>query len=516
MVIHMKKNTKKVIIICIVIILLFLITIILVQVAKKEKNKQYLENEQQRVKQYTSITDFKNMQEVAFYLDCTLIKQIETQQENIQYNIYMEIPIKPEDNGKLNKNYYENLIQYSAYVLKYKNFAIIDEKNEISIQIYCNEQESEVSNYFINNIENYFNVKQSEQNVENFTEINQIQVNVNSNELKNIINNNWKTEQVELGTKETTYKGYDIYFEEGIELRKIQGKLFNIVFTEKYKENIVNNLTTNSSKQEIEKNLGKPHFEEGNIIGYKCNNMYLFFYNKQVSIYPIETYNTQNIANIIEKYETFENVQAFINEVKSEWKDYDIYEYSSNNVLLQYTLKGLCIKFDSTTKSGVVFYNNFNGNAYGNMNLQEFAKNKNIDNSYIHIENSNLVFETELNRIYTRDDSTNSYNNATNVIMNTSKEFKVITNATGENEYFKLRFVSIGNKYANSELRENCNKGIWADEFNFIYSVHGSGIYVYNVLNFSYKTLVSGNEKFNILGIEDGVLYFDNSSLKLK
>ena len=50
-----------------------------------------------------------------------------------------------------------------------------------------------------------------------------------------------------------------------------------------------------SKKQEIEKSLGKPKFESGNLIGYKSENIYVFFYKNQIlfqSIANLQTYST--------------------------------------------------------------------------------------------------------------------------------------------------------------------------------------------------------------------------------
>ena len=228
-----KLKKKKIIIISLSVILLFLIIIILIKGIQNKKQQEFLKQEQERVLQYTALTDFKTMQEVALYLNCTLIKQEENTKELLQHKIYMKIPIKPYENNKNNKIFYEKLIQYSAYVLKYENFVIIDEENKNTITVYCNKDAEKIEKYFINDSENFFDIKESEQNVENITKITKIKVNTTSDELNKIINNKWETNNLDLGTKETTYRKYDIYFDEGFEIRRIDGKVFNIVFRKK-------------------------------------------------------------------------------------------------------------------------------------------------------------------------------------------------------------------------------------------------------------------------------------------
>lgn len=512
MIIQKNKNHKKQIIIFIIVILLFLITILLVKINNNKKHQQYLQQEKQRVMQYTALTDFKTIQEVAIYLDCTFIKQETSKEENITYDIYMEIPIQPLEDDKNNQSFYEKLIQYSAYVLDYKNFIIIDEKNENSIVVYCNEETSQVGKYYINGINNYFDIHKSEKNVDNINIIEPISVNVNSNELKLIIENSWKTANIEIGTLENTYKNYDIYFEEGFQIRKTNAKVFNIIFNEKYTSNIVNNLNTSSSKEEIIKTLGTPHFEIGKLIGYKCENMYIFFYNSEISIYRVEKYETKNIAKIIEKYKSTDNIIDFINEIKSEWKDYDKYEYDEDYVFLQYASKGLCIKYDSTLKNGVVFYNNYEGFAYGDTTFEDILNTEDSLPENIYVENEDLVFKTEINRINTLDDYTKTNNYATKLIKNISNEFKTQEEYINNN-YYSIRFISIGKKHPNSELRESINMGIWYDDYNFIYSVNGKGIYLYNAQTRKYITIITGDENYELKRIENNVLYYNETSV---
>lgn len=356
-----KINKKKIIIIFSTVLLLFLITILLVRNNQNKKEQQYIQQEQQRVKQYTSIQSFQNLEEVALYLNSKFIKQEKSNIENIEFNIYMELSEKVQDGEKLNKDFYNKLIQYTAYVLKYKNFAIIDENNKTTIFVICEENEQLVAKYSVNGIENYFEVKESEKNAKQITQVEPIKIQVTSNILKQLMNNNWSTNSISLGTKESTYRGYDIYFDEGIEVKYANKKVFNIIFTEKYNENVINNINTKTSKEEIQKTLGKPQFESGNLFGYKTENMYVFFYKNQVSIYRIEEFNTEEIAKVIEKYVDNKDMQQLVNGLKEHWKDYDIYENNDKELQLQYSLKGLSVQFNDLNKRGIILYNNYEG-----------------------------------------------------------------------------------------------------------------------------------------------------------
>lgn len=356
------KKHKKAFIIISIIILLFLITIIAVNIHRDKKRQEFIRQETERVRQYSAITDFQNMEEVALYLNCKYIKQQDSKRDNVKYDIYMELPVKVDDENGNNKNFVENLIQFSAYVLKYKNFVIIDEKNQASILVNCNEEKQLIEKYYINNIENYYDLIERNQELDELKETEITDFTISSEIVNQLISNNWQAEKVNFGTAESFYRNYNIYFDEGIETRIVSGKVFNIIFTSKYQNNIINELNTNSTLEEIKNSLGKPTFDEGSLIGYKGKDIYVFFYNNQISIYRIEQYETEEIAKAIsEKNVDNSNEKVFVDTIKSIWKDYDIYDYDENNVKLQYTLKGLVVKYDSTTKKGVIVYNNYKG-----------------------------------------------------------------------------------------------------------------------------------------------------------
>jgi len=478
--------------------------------------RRFTQQETERVKKYSSINEFKTIEEVALYTGCKFIKQEDSKVENINTEIYMELPEKIETDKEYQQEFVLNLIQYSAYVMKYKNFIIIDEKNDANIVVYCNEEKQLVEKYLINGTENYYEKQKNDENIKNFEVINPIELEVTSEDLNSIISSNWMVKEGQLGTVESIYRGYDIYFDEGIQVRKINGKAVNVIFTDKYSKTIVNNLGVNSTEQEIEKTLGKPHFKSGNLIGYKGKNLYVFFYDKQVSIYRIDESSKDEFANIVEKNVDNQDVKTVISEIKNLWKDYDIYEYNENSVKLQYTLKGVCIKYDSTAQRGIVFYNNYTGKAYGNTTLEEITNEEKQLLQNMFIENKDLVFETEKNRVNTLDDTSKNNNHSSSVVLNTSNEFKTYKKVTNrEQGTYQISFISIDNKYPNSELKESINNGIWFDDYNFVYSVKNKGIYVYNAQTRTYKSVVTGKDNYEIKSIDNKLLNYDETSIEL-
>ncbi len=155
--------------------------------------------------------------------------------------------------------------------------------------------------------------------------------------------------------------------------------------------------------------------------------------------------------------------------------------------------------------------------SYGNNTFEDFAKNPELLPSGVYVENEDLVFTIEKERINTLDDTTANYNYSSDVVLNTSSAFKVYKSKINTNdEFYNIRFISINNQLPNSELRESITQGIWYGDNNFVFAVSGKGIYMYDAQTRSYKTLVTGKQEYKILKIINNTLYYNNVSIELQ
>jgi len=419
-----KMKRKNIIIFIILFVILFIVICVGIQIIKEEKeNKKQFEIVQQKkeqVMQYTNITDFNSIEEVLLYLDSEFISQEDAEDENLDYIVKAKLKY---DLNLSYKNYYEKLIEYSASASKYKSFYIIDEEKNIEILVLCNDSQS-ISSYYINNEKFYFDKLESKENITNITKTEITKINSTCEILEEIISNNWITTNMNLGTKESIYKGYDIYFEEGIELKKVNGKVYNLIYTDKHEENVVENLKVNSNRETIIEQLGEPAFDTGSCMGYKTEKFYIFFSEDEISIYPIYTYSTDEIIQIIEKYENTKDINIYLNEIKQKWPDYDVYKVSNNYIILQYTLKGIVFKYDNTSTQGIVLYNNYNGKIDSVHYIQD-VEDRIVDlPNGMNFVNYDLVYQEELNRINALDNYSEKGNYAVDPVLNTSSKFK--------------------------------------------------------------------------------------------
>lgn len=509
------KKDKKIIkiIISIIIVLVILLIFVIIRVNLEQKNE---EEEIERIKSYTTIDDFKTVEEVAKYLECDYIKQEKSKEENYDLDIYMKIKVLPYTDNSSNEGFYNKLISYCTKVLKFQNFRIIDKENNITIEVICDKENESIKSSLINGESNYFEKKNSEIQINNFEQVKETNLTIQSDVLTNLISNNWRLKESDIGTKESTFNSYDIYFDEGIEIRKVDNKVFNIVFTDKYKSNVVNNINTSTSKENIIKILGEPTFEDSQteVIGYKGKDIYVFFNTeKEISIYRVLNNREQDeeFSKIIDSYIENNDIDTLINELKQIWTDYNKLEVNENGKTVQYSLRGIEI-----TNNKINIYSNFLTKLYKNNSMEELKINL-IKNTGIVFKNMDLVLKNEVDR----NRSLNSTKYALEKYSIDNPEYNKNDKFLEYKKYsssdtFSIFFISKTKEYANSELKEYANSGIWISDYIYVYSIKNKGMYAYDVRTRQYVTLATGDEEFKIISYENNTLKYDDKEINLK
>ena len=248
-----KRKTIK---ITIVVAILLLVTIcILRALILENRQREKFEN-----KVYDTLTDFETVQEVANYLDCKYIKDIKSTNENYDYDIFLNFKVNLYTEGASNQDYYYTAAILFAQVTDYQNIRIIDESKDLLVAIRGDRTNKKITKLYKNGSENYYGEQDTIQALEDFKETKIARIEIQSTVLKDLITTNWQKGSINFGTQDSTFDGYQIYFDEGIELNVKETKVHNIVFTEKYKESIISDLTVNTPNEQIAEKLGKPVF----------------------------------------------------------------------------------------------------------------------------------------------------------------------------------------------------------------------------------------------------------------
>jgi len=487
-----KKKTKRKIIIGTVIAIALLILITLFIPKKSKENHE----------------EYNSLKELLERFECVYIKE---KGSDIYLKFGKELELE-------NERYFIDIVQSVAKFKIYEDFRLIDEEKQIEIMALTNENKTVVVKIYINGDSNYFGTLSSKQALERQEEETITNMLIKSKEINSLIQNDWKRAEVDFGKRETIYEDYYYYFDEGIEVRTIGTKVYNIIFRKNYTSQIVEGITTNMSQERIVKTLGKPTFGElgDEIIGYKGNEIYLFLTESGISVYRVEEYNTEEFIDIVKNIPDNMPVDEFLNNITDKWSDYDKYEYSlSNYICLRYSLKGIQIQFNMENNNGVVFYNNYEGQFGDGLTKQNLQDDNTKIPEIFYFENQDLVYVSEIER-YDEEQliySTAGYKNLKSQV--TEEFYYTIEKKDGKQK--NLRVISKNKEFANSnvELDTEITSILWIDDENLVYSVKNKGIYMYNAKRYTKKTLLETAKECNIKKYADGKLYYNDTSINI-
>ena len=310
----------------------------------------------------TSVDDFATIKDLIEFDGHQYIDMKNSTDSNCKKDIYLKFS-KPtiNEDGTTNKNLYEILISHVAAKLKNQKFRLLDEEKDLVIVV--NSKEDGTASYTINNEKDYWESIYSKYQIENIEDDKISNLTVVSQILSNIINNNWIYNKVNLGTKESSIDNYEIYFDEGYKVRKIGSEIYNIIFTKNYKSQVIENIITSTKMETIESILGKPTFknDDYNIIGYKSNDIYIFFNENEISVYPIEKYNEEDskkFGTIVSELNKTGDIETFLNKLTDLYPNYELYYRNNNYTNIIYPLKGFEVTLGVSYNNGITIYSN--------------------------------------------------------------------------------------------------------------------------------------------------------------
>ena len=392
-----KAFFKKLILICfsILFILLIIMCVLFYKVQKKNETnigvsipeKQDLENDV-----YNNDQVFHNVQEILESYGCTYISEQE-EPTTVIYLVFGKSLFNSD--GSNNRNYYESLINALAKKLIKKNFYLYDEKNSTQINVTCDFENDNIS-YKINNISDYFGTANGElyQDIEN-TEIVQYQyIPISYNVLYNIVQNNMYLID-ELGEPEGEVGKYKLYQNGTIMSRNFSGKVRNMIFLEGYEGNVFTGVEVGTPLSEIKKlypNNAFGSIEEG-YLGYRTAELYVFFYENEISVYGYSYYEQKNFEDILEEYLNTNDLNRFTERVTKLWTNYDEFEYDRGNksLYLTYPSIGVIINIQNNNSKGITICNNYY--------LSDKIKNFIIENKISLDSSIDALYMSERNRI---------------------------------------------------------------------------------------------------------------------
>ena len=218
------QNYKKIIIVLFVVVFILLLISLGLSSLEEENNKEL---------DYNNLTTIK---EVIEYYKSTYISEDESKTNGYYFDVYLKFRLKPYNSDDTsNEKYYMDLINDAAKVMYYYSFQLIDEENEITVQVKC--LNNRIDKIIINGVEDYFIYMDSQISMKEYVEIPVSKFTINSPVLQACVDTDWSGD-INFGSRESIFENYFLYVEEGLKVRSIQNKIYNIVFTKKYADKI--------------------------------------------------------------------------------------------------------------------------------------------------------------------------------------------------------------------------------------------------------------------------------------
>lgn len=499
-----KNYSKHIIVLGILIFILIIINNILSSIYKKNTEE----------KPKLSYDNLTTVQEVIEYYESKYISEEESKDTNFKLDIYLNFAKMPyEEDETSNEEYYNKMIEDIAKVIRYGSFRMFDNENDINIEVLC--ENRKVKNIIINGMEDYFIYHDSQISMKNYEEINNTEFIISSPILQSLIDNLWDA-NINLGTRESIFDDYNVYFDEGIKVRIINNKIYNIVFDKNYSENVINTFFPGMDLRDIKSSLGNPTFEneELKIIGYKNQDIYAFFTENEISIYRKDQTDTDDFFKLADEYlEQKIDLLEFMNQLTYMWPDYSEYEYSTSSVFISYPLKGIEIKINHDDTNGILVYNNIRSslskiNRY--MEKTEFVGKLQLDS----------VFEAEKRRVNAQnnlkanyDEYIKSLDEEKKQIVGESLKYGMIPILDENNTIYSIKFISLQSNNPNRQLNDSVDSYLWVNNDTFVYSKKSRGIFSYDLNTGTVKRIITGKENYDLKGYEEGKIKYDKTEI---
>jgi len=503
--IHNKNYRKYIIILC--ILLFILIVMMSIILSKMEKDSKQAELK------YDNLSTVK---EVIEYYKSKYISEEESSETNFYLNIFLELSKLPyEGDDTSNEEYYNNLINDIAKIIYYRNFKMFDEKNNITIEVIC--KNKKVDKIIINGMEDYFIYNDSQISMKQYKEISNVDLQITSEILQSCIDNNWNA-QVNFGTRESIFEEYEVFFDEGIKVKNINNKIYNIVFNKNYNGNVINSLFPGIDLKNVKSILGKPSFEDEkiNVIGYKSDKIYVFFTDNEISIYRRDQSDTDDFFKLADEYLNSNiDLLEFMNQLTYMWPDYSEYTYNTTSIFISYPLKGIEIKINYDDTNGILVYNNIRSSlskVYRYIEKTEFVARLQLD-SVFESEKRRLNIQNNLKRDC--EEYSNKIDSNTKEITGESMKYGIIPVLDNNNNIYSVKFISLFEDTPNRQLNDSMDSYLWISNDTFIYSKKSKGIFLYDLNTGIVSRIITGKEDYILKGYDNGILKYDKSEIEI-
>lgn len=331
--------------------------------------------------------------------------------------------------------------------------------------------------------------------------------------IKCLVDSEWSFESATdlLGEPDSYFNRYSIWFEEGVSISRkelepednnskwystISGDANNVLFDSKYRQNIIEDITMQSKKDDVIAALGEPCFIDDSlaIFGYITEDLYLFFVGadelQNISIYRRETeFDKSVIRSLVEIAErgtySEQTAQEMTAVLDREWPTGYNSKYDGGNKFVAfegrygkigrtYYARGITLTFDYHS-DGMPILNIY---ANSNINTEEIQ-----DSPLIKIHKKDLMFVQEQHRLLQNKKLEEDIKEKG--VLSPDKMWCILQNYDGINYWLPGLFV-ISTKGDRPNVEFYTNPPIspdeyqWIDNRYFVYTEMYNGVFVYD------------------------------------
>lgn len=380
-----KKSLIVAIIICIIISILLMI-----ETLNKIKNND-IENitdnkPTQLDNNAQTIDNNKTLEDIYTKNNC---ERISEKYENNIIKVDIKFGKELYDNkNNSNEKYYENIIK--DFAKKYKrDFMLVDKAKKIEITVQV-ESETDYT-YSINGKEEYFKqADEKNKELNEYKEIETIENEISYSDFNKFDSNDWSVNAagVEIVSRNQGVLNYGTY-------EVLTDNIFinTIILKQDFTESIIEGIKVGDAFDSIKSKLGEPQFQTNNMIGYKTNDEYIYFYEDQVAIYPNIRFLNFELENLIKDYidGKYEQRKDFAFAILYKYFDFKSTIDENNTLILESPVRGIQIQISRTNEIFINTYNNYDITE----NTKKYIR-ENIINSKF---NEDLTYINEINRI---------------------------------------------------------------------------------------------------------------------
>lgn len=352
-----KKNDKtvKIIILLSVVVVLAIILCILHIIKTLSSNNLISIPNPHMEQQIKEETNNFTIEEILENYGCKVISYSIEGDENKYYKIYLKFKYPLYYANESKEDYFVELVEILDKRVN-RPLKLIDEDRNIEIYY-----DSSNGIFEINGIEDFFE-NNSYLEVKNHIPTKPIQAFRSSVELNKIISNSWSRNKLKIEQEPNEIDDEWIYYD-GYKLNYSDININYIIFTEDYKEAVLEEIEVGENFTEIKEKLGNPTYTNSNkMIGYKTSDGYAFFYEDCIVLYPCIDYSNIKFEELVTSYYygEYEGYRTnFVLDIKNDYKDFKS-ELTEDGVKLFSPSRGIELFLEDDGKMDITIYNNYN------------------------------------------------------------------------------------------------------------------------------------------------------------